>query len=428
MVHFGRPILLRSLFATHSLFTVRLRSLFAVLLLLVLALVLEGCGGTTPGGPTDGDLPAPAESTPVPSAETGGTGDGAVVAATGSAEPERTPRPTATPAFRVAFMHWGEGETSSPSVEWAVTGGAAVIENERFCLSPSGADTALALVPAMALADTGDTLYGILSAQVLASPPNVEGTVVGLAACGALLQINDQQQWRQTPLGADGTPGQPGEWLTNAGIRLGGQHELGILCETGTTTLVGDGTILIQQSYTSDAPPHVGLGAMIPSGAGEQVCFDDLRVQVWPDAPDAGDDRAVFLYDLGTPDAFAIAFEQTPEGGLYRVETWSYVEVGMTLTFADGVLIQTGSIDVSEDDISAWPVDYDLLSFEAGMTLDAVQGLLAGQELVSLEVPEEFGADTVLYAGDQIVLGFTEGELEFVETLAITVDTLGGEP
>ncbi|NLG26756.1 MAG: hypothetical protein GX557_02525 [Chloroflexi bacterium] len=267
---------------------------------------------------------------------------------------------------------------------------------------------------------------GVLSAEVLVSTSDAAGASVGLAACGVLLELDDQARWRQTPVGTDLVVGAPGEWAAGAGLAAGGQHVLGILCEAGVITLVGDGVILAQIEASLDVAAPLALSATAPGG-GANVCFDDLRVEVWP-ADQGGDDRLAILAELGTPDAFSIAFEQDPAGAQYRVETWTYVDVGMTLTFSDGVLIETGGIDASSEDLSAWPVDYDPLSFQAGMTLDAVQGLLAGQELVSLEVPVEFGAGMVLYGGDQIVLGFSEGELEFVETLPITVDTLGGEP
>ncbi|MFO7698453.1 MAG: hypothetical protein R6X16_15040 [Anaerolineae bacterium] len=361
-----------------------------------------------------------------PPSGSGSAGDEVVGAQVVIAKPEETPHPTATPASRIAALHWAAEEASA---EWTVSGGTAVVENERYCLTPSGAERVIAAVPAMATTVSGAPGYGVLSAQVLASPPNVEGSAVGLAGCGVLLEINDQGQWRQSPVSVDGVAGAPSAWAGAPGLALGGQHALGILCEAGTTYLVGDGAILAQLGAMVDPGPAIGLAATVPDSSAP-VCFDDLRVEVWPgDGSSPGvDDRRAFLDELGTPDAFVIEFEQTPEGGLYRVETWTYIDVGMTLTFSDGVLIETSGVDASSDDISAWPVDYDPLAFSTEMTLEDVQALLAGQELVSVEVPVEFGEGMMLYAGDQIVLGFSEGELEFVETLPITVDTVGGEP
>ncbi len=420
MVRFGRRIHHFTLIAPPVRFTFLLRSLPPVLLLLIIALSAAACGGASPEVPPADDSVKASERTPAAPSGNMSAKDESAGSVVVAVDAEATPRPTATRASRIAALHWAAEEAPA---EWTVSGGEAVVENERYCLTPSGAERALSTAPAMATTLSGASGYGVLSAQVLASPPNVEGSAVGLAGCGVLLEINDQGQWRQSPVGADGVAGAPSAWAEGPGLALGGQHALGILCEAGTTYLVGDGAILAQMEAAGDPGPTIGLAANVPDSSGP-VCFDDLRVEVWPgDGSGPGvDDRTAFLDELGMPDAFVIEFEQTPEGGLYRVETWTYVDVGMALTFSDGVLIETNGVDTSLDDISAWPVDYDPLAFSPEMTLEDVQALLAGQELVSLEVPVEFGEGMVLYAGDQIVFGFTEGTLEFVQTLAIGVE------
>lgn len=415
MLRAGRSTPCRGLVSASARPSLVARFLSMVLLLLILAL-LAACGKSSPAASPSGGSPGSAgQATAAPSD---------AVAEVGSDAPEDPAENSveAPPASQLATMRWSEDDAGAP---WSVTGGDAAAEGGRYCLTASGTEPVIVAVPSTASTLASGAGVSVLSVQVLASTADVAGASVGLAASGVLLELDDQARWRQTPVGPDLVPGSPGEWIADAGLVTGSQHVLGILCEAGTLYLVGDDTILAQVDATLDLTAPLALVTTVPGGGGG-ACFGEMRVEVWPEAS-GGDDRLAILAEMGTPDAFSIAFEQDPAGHSYRIETWSYAVTGMTLTFADGVLIETGGIDASSEDISAWPVDYDPLSFSAWMTLEAVQGLLEGQELVSLEVPEEFGASTVLYAGDQIVLGFSEGELEFVETLPITVDTEGGE-
>ena len=64
----------------------------------------------------------------------------------------------------------------------------------------------------------------------------------------------------------------------------------------------------------------------------------------------------------------------------------------------------------------AWYTPFD---FSAEMTLAQVQALLSEGDLAQVDVPSELGEDMVLYAGEQIVVGFAAGRLEYVETLAV---------
>lgn len=386
-----------------------------VTLLLILA-PLAACGKSSPAASSSGDSAGPShQATGAPSDTVAEAGS---VASVGLGETEFKAPPTS----QVVAFRWDDAE---PDPGWTVARGTATVESGRYCLTPAGTEPVIALVPVAASTMADDSRAIVLSQEVLATAPDVAGASVGLAGCGVLLEIDDQGRWRQATFGPDPAVGQPGDWTADARLVTGGQHALGILCEAGVVTLVGDGAILAQIDAIPDLSAPLALVATVPGGGGG-ACFGEMRVEVWPEAS-GGDDRLAILAEMGTPDAFSIAFEQDPAGHSYRIETWSYAVTGMTLTFADGVLIETGGIDASSEDVSAWPVDYDPMSFSAWMNLEAVQGLLEGQELVSLEVPEEFGAGTVLYAGDQIVLGFSEGELEFVETLPVTVDSLGGE-
>lgn len=329
------------------------------------------------------------------------------------------PKPTMTPISRVEVFAWDHGAFSLPFAVWD---GAGQVTDGAYCLTPSGE------WPVRAGLDPQAT---DLSLQARVTMPQVEGGSAGLLGCGVLLEVNRRGQWRQRAVDEIGYPTEEGEWLQAEGLRAADSYDLGLLCESGSAgrpgllALVVDGIIVTRETPLSAPAPLAGFYVALPSGAGSaRACLDDWRLEVWPGAGPGhpADDREPVLAELGRPHAFSLTFEQEPEGGLYRVETWTYADVGMTFTFVDGVLIETAGVDTESSEIVVWPVDYDPLAFTPEMTLEQVKALLGGQELVSLEVPVEFGEGMVFYAGDQIIIGFTEGTLEFVETLPITVE------
>jgi hypothetical protein len=330
------------------------------------------------------------------------------------------PKPTMTPISRVSVMAWGEGESALPLAVW---NGAGSVVDGAYCLRPSGEQ------PVRAGFAPGAT---DLSLQALVAVPNLKAASAGLLGCGVLFEINRAGQWRQRLVDRDGAPEAAGEWRSTEGLGSYHRYDLGLLCESGAggkpglRALVANGLIVSQDApIPGSTASLVGLYASIPAGAADNVraCMDNWRLEVWPGAGPGhpADDRQPILAELGQPHAFSLAFEQEPEGGLYRVETWTYADVGMSFTFVDGVLIETAGVDTESPEIVVWPVNYDPLAFTPDLTLEQVKALLGGQELVSLEAPAEFGEGMIFYAGDQIVLGFTQGTLEFVETLPITV-------
>ncbi len=333
------------------------------------------------------------------------------------------PKPTMTPISQVSLLAWDKDEPAS-AASFALIGGAATVKDAEYCLKPAGAEPALG---------TLDPKATDLSLQARVTVPDVDGASAGLLGCGVLFELNREGQWRQSLLGPDGRPTAGGAWLAAEGLGSYAKYDLGLTCESGATgqpgllALVANGLIVTQTAPVAVATPLVGVYTSIPAGAAPEAdaCFDDWRLEVWPGAGTGhpADDRQPVLVELGQPDAFILEFEQEPEGGLYRIETWSYADVGMVFTFADAVLIETQGIDTESAEIVAWPVGYDPLAFTPDMTLEQVKALLTGQELASLDVPVEFGEGMVLYGGDQIVLGFTQGTLEFAETLPITAET-----
>ncbi len=117
-------------------------------------------------------------------------------------------------------------------------------------------------------------------------------------------------------------------------------------------------------------------------------------------------------------EAFEIAFGADAQDVSIRYETWIYYDDLTALTFLDGILIEGEPLEPVEATAVA-PAWHSPLDFRAEMSLDEVQALLAEGDLAQVSVPPELGQDMVLYAGEQIVVGFTAGRLEYVETLAL---------
>jgi len=142
------------------------------------------------------------------------------------------------------------------------------------------------------------------------------------------------------------------------------------------------------------------------------------------------DDRPGVLEYLGPPDAFDISIVEV-EDGQVRKESWRYFQYGTRVDFVDGEAIWTIEIDPMPEDtfFAAW---YDPLSFKAGMNVSEVSQVIAEAspaeaepEQISLTQGGEDLADGNMLVGDQIIVGFDQGQLVYVETIALMPE--GGE-
>jgi hypothetical protein len=135
------------------------------------------------------------------------------------------------------------------------------------------------------------------------------------------------------------------------------------------------------------------------------------------------DSRPTVLEEMGPPDAFSITFEEL-EGQTVRWETWSYFDFESRFDFIDGELLWTIDLEpVPDGSISAYWYDPD--DFQAGMTPGEVKDLLAGQELLEVDLDSLDLQGSLILAGDQILLGFEDDRLVYVETLILSPDPEG---
>lgn len=132
------------------------------------------------------------------------------------------------------------------------------------------------------------------------------------------------------------------------------------------------------------------------------------------------DRRPAILAAMGAPDAFSISFD-TLEGQVVRSESWSYFDYGQRLDFIDGELLWTAELEPVPDG-SLYAHWYTPESFSAQMSSAEARSLLAGQSLEAIDLAEGGAEGGLLLVGDQILLGFEQDRLVYVETLILSPD------
>jgi hypothetical protein len=145
-------------------------------------------------------------------------------------------------------------------------------------------------------------------------------------------------------------------------------------------------------------------------------------------ATEPEDRRGTVLEELGAPDAFSVRFE-TVEGQVVRWESWSYFDFGSSFDFVDGELLWTVELDPLPDG-SLYAHFYVPEDFQAHMTTAEVRELLPWQSLVEVDLGEGDIEGGVVLAGDQILLGFDQDRLVYVETFVLAPEEgeLAGSP
>lgn len=130
------------------------------------------------------------------------------------------------------------------------------------------------------------------------------------------------------------------------------------------------------------------------------------------------DDRPEILKRMGRPDTFKITFE-TLNLKVVRYEQWSYFDDQTCMDFMNGTLVSTEKLDPLPDG-SIFASEYDPQSFQAGMSPQDVTTLMGDTQLTQLDTADEGVTGGLVMAGQQILLGFDQGQLVYVETLVLT--------
>ncbi|MGA2111783.1 MAG: hypothetical protein ABSG98_06500 [Anaerolineales bacterium] len=130
------------------------------------------------------------------------------------------------------------------------------------------------------------------------------------------------------------------------------------------------------------------------------------------------DDRPEILKQMGYPDAFRIIFEDLGSQTVRR-EEWSYFDEQTRFDFIDGTLVDTARI-VPTPNGTIFASYYDPSAFQAYMTLGQVQALFPDQKLLQVDAAQAGVSGGLVVAGNQILMGFDQGQLVYVETLVLT--------
>lgn len=135
------------------------------------------------------------------------------------------------------------------------------------------------------------------------------------------------------------------------------------------------------------------------------------------------DRRVTMLEKMGAPDTFSIRFESV-EDQVVRWETWSYFDYQSAMDFVDGELLWTVDLDPVPDG-SLYAHYYNPQDFRAHMSPDEVRQLLDWQQLEEIDLGEADLENGLVLIGDQIMLGFDQDRLVYVETLILAPQAEG---
>lgn len=149
-----------------------------------------------------------------------------------------------------------------------------------------------------------------------------------------------------------------------------------------------------------------------PADIVEEMALDEA-LSVQPE-----DRRPTVSEEMGAPDVFTITFEEL-EGVVVRWEAWSYFDFNSRFDFIDGELLWTAELEPMPDG-SIYAHFYDPQEFQPYMSVSEVRSLLYGQELVEVDLAEGDVPGGLILAGDQIMLGFDNDRLVYVETFSLT--------
>ena len=130
------------------------------------------------------------------------------------------------------------------------------------------------------------------------------------------------------------------------------------------------------------------------------------------------DQRPGILDQLGPPDAFTLEWQEL-EGEPVRWEEWSYFDFESRFDFVDGELLWTLDLEPASDG-SFYAHAFDPTAFNFGMSLTEIEAMLPDLDLQELPLDEADIPGGMLVAGDQILLGFDQDQLVYVQTFILT--------
>jgi len=146
--------------------------------------------------------------------------------------------------------------------------------------------------------------------------------------------------------------------------------------------------------------------------------MEELDISIDEVMADYGiDERPETLDLMGAPDAFTLQW-QVIDDQYVRWEEWSYFDFESRFDFVDGVLLWALEIEPAPSG-TIYAHAFNPLDFEVGMTLDEIQRMLPDNPLTEFPLDEVDIPGGLAVVGDQIMLGFDEGGLVYVQTFIL---------
>lgn len=167
--------------------------------------------------------------------------------------------------------------------------------------------------------------------------------------------------------------------------------------------------------------PRLALVAVVmlaaACGGGEPIDFGAGADEAGADVV-SEDRRPDLLAELGGPDAFVVSADEI-DGTVVRFESWRYYEAATQVDLVDGEILWNVDIEPLPEG-TLYPLWYDPTAFALLTSMEEVLSGLGDIELVEVALDDEEVPSGVLLAGDQLLLGFVDDQLVYVETFPLS--------
>jgi len=120
---------------------------------------------------------------------------------------------------------------------------------------------------------------------------------------------------------------------------------------------------------------------------------------------------------MGSPDAFVITVDEV-DGVLVRAESWLYYEVATQIDLLDGEILWTVELEPLASG-ALYPLWFEPAQFDLLASTEDVRSGLADVELEEIGIEDEAFESGLFLAGEQLLLGFVDDQLVYVETFPL---------
>jgi hypothetical protein len=134
------------------------------------------------------------------------------------------------------------------------------------------------------------------------------------------------------------------------------------------------------------------------------------------DPVELSEDQHLVYDDFGWPDTFTISEIDNLEGIPIRYETWVFYNGKSSFTFADGVFIASGEAQALPEGYI--PAPYQPNQIKLGASTEQVKEWMGSNPFTAVEESDNIQEGGEFFVGQQILLGFLDDRLFFVDTFA----------